>query len=123
MYPVLEESFAMWKKTYKAYGINTGMQAFYVELNAVRKTLLNCFFMTLAFSIGDVSVPMLFANPQFRSLSVLLLDCLGSYQFEKASLTSLLLIISTQAALLMVWWGTKLNKSRDGNFNRIKTHA
>lgn len=90
-----------WRLTYSSLGLSLGRQVLHVESKALLRLCARSFLLTLAFSIGDVSTPALFGHVDFQPLSLLLLELMGSYQFDLASIVTLVLIASTASISIL----------------------
>jgi thiamine transport system permease protein len=89
------------RNTYQSLNIPIGLQTLWVELLEVFPTIRRAFLLTLAFSVGDAATPALFGDVDFAPLALHLLELMGSYQFDKASIATVVLLGATQVLSLI----------------------
>lgn len=84
------------RDTYQSLGVPLGLQTLWVEFLELLPSVRSSLLLVLAFSFGDAATPALFGDIDFSPLALHLLELMGSYQFEKASIATILLILMTQ---------------------------
>jgi thiamine transport system permease protein len=91
-YAALRERVLDWNAQYAALSLPLGMQTLVVEWRALWAHVCAVFMINVSFSVGEVVGPALFGDTTFRPLSLLLLELVGSYQFERAAIVTLLVL-------------------------------
>lgn len=97
IYPDALLRYTSAKETYQSLGVPLGLQTLWVEFLELLPTIKTALLLVLAFSFGDAATPALFGDIHFSPLALHLLELMGSYQFEKASIATVVLIVMTQA--------------------------
>lgn len=92
-YAALQERVHDWRAQYAALNLPLGIQTSVVEWKALWPHITAVFMINLSFSVGEVVGPALFGDATFRPLSLLLLELVGSYQFERAAIVTLFILI------------------------------
>jgi thiamine transport system permease protein len=97
-YAALRDRVLDWKAQYSALSLPLGIQTLVVEWRALWVHFSAVFMINVSFSVGEVVGPALFGDTTFRPLSLLLLELVGSYQFERAAIVTLLVLIIAYCA-------------------------
>jgi ABC-type Fe3+ transport system permease subunit len=91
-YAALRDRVLDWNAQYSALSLPLGMQTLVVEWRALWAHVCAVFMINVSFSVGEVVGPALFGDTTFRPLSLLLLELVGSYQFDRAAIVTLLVL-------------------------------
>lgn len=100
----LRQNSRHWTALYNTLGLPLGYQTTFVEWKALKGQILSVTLLNFAFSMGEVAAPALFGDENFRPLSFLLLESMGAYRFDQASVISMVLLA---VALVAFWQGNR----------------
>jgi thiamine transport system permease protein len=97
-----------WQTLYQSLDLPLGYQTFIVEARALSPQIRSVFLVSFAFAMGEVAAPAIFGNEHFKPLSLLLLESMGAYRFDEASVLTLTLLVVTQVA----FWSSRTGDAR-----------